>query len=302
MANYKKLILFVSLSIFLLFIDLVYCYQTGEIRFLTYIIQTKHQELTKNDIKVFVISLDRTPERYIRVQQQLAKDKIIHSRFSAIDGYDIKIVDKNTYTTFFGKDLKKGITSLIPGNVYDVYTPSGIIKHISKLVTDYNISHTMSAGELGCFISHREIWNLMIEKNIDYALVLEDDITLISDFNTRYESILKNLPKEWDIIYLFVTTNPLKETYTILNNSNLRKISADKLDVTSTAAYLINKAAAKKLYNLSSEFSVAVDDFISDQINSLKISAYKTSTSCLTTPIGLKPEDSTIYQMGRPHY
>lgn len=302
MANYKKLILIVSLSIFLLFIDLVYCYQTGEIRFLTYIIQTKHQELTKNDIKVFVISLDRTPERYIRVQQQLAKDKIIHSRFSAIDGYDIKIVDKNTYTTFFGKDLKKGITSLIPGNVYYVYTPSGIITHISKLVTDYNISHTMTAGEFGCFISHREIWNLMIKQNINYALVLEDDITLINDFNTRLENMLKTLPKEWDIIYFFVATHPLKEKYTILNNSNLEKFKADGYDVTLTAGYLINKDAAKKLYMLSNEFSLAVDDFISNQINALRIQAYKTSISYLTAPIGSNPEDSTIYEMGRPHY
>lgn len=286
----------------LIYIIVIYCYQIGEIRFLNYIIQTKHQELTKNDIKVFVISLDRTPERYIRVQQQLAKDEIIHSKFSAIDGYNIKIVDKNTYTTFFGKDLKKGITSLIPGNIYYVYTPSGLIKHISKLVTDYNISHTMTAGEFGCFISHREIWNLMIKQNINYALVLEDDITLIHDFNTRLENMLKTLPKEWDIIYFFVATHPLKEKYTILNNSNLEKFKADGYDVTLTAGYLINKAAAKKLYMLSNEFSVAVDDFISNQINASRIQAYKTTTSYLTAPIGSNPEDSTIYEMGRPHY
>nr|WP_261763585.1 glycosyltransferase family 25 protein [Rickettsia parkeri] len=37
------------------------------------------------------------------------------------------------------------------------------------------LNHTLTAGELGCYCNHREIWLKMVKDNIPYALIIKDD-------------------------------------------------------------------------------------------------------------------------------
>jgi len=59
----------------------------------------------------------------------------------------------------------------------------------------------MTSGEAGCLASHRGV--------IEYAqrsgftvLVLEDDITLAEHFDIRLGQALKELPNDWELLYL----------------------------------------------------------------------------------------------------
>lgn len=74
-----------------------------------YISISKFLPVDINDLKVFVINLDRTPERYQKVQSQLDKQQIKHSRFKAIDGYDINFIEQSTKKEFSGKQLKENL-------------------------------------------------------------------------------------------------------------------------------------------------------------------------------------------------
>ena len=42
----------------------------------------------------------------------------------------------------------------------------------------------INPGEVGCVLSHRKCYHEMIQSNKDYALILEDDITIVGDMNT----------------------------------------------------------------------------------------------------------------------
>ena len=42
----------------------------------------------------------------------------------------------------------------------------------------------INPGEVGCVLSHRKCYHEMIQSNKDYALILEDDITVVGDMNT----------------------------------------------------------------------------------------------------------------------
>ncbi len=36
----------------------------------------------------------------------------------------------------------------------------------------------LSAGEVGCFLSHRRAWQMIIDQGLDYALIVEDDLAV----------------------------------------------------------------------------------------------------------------------------
>ena len=59
-------------------------------------------------------------------------------------------------------------------------------------------------GAIGCFLAHRGLMR-HIEKNHGQAegtLILEDDVTIPPDFNDRFQKVVQELPKDWDILYL----------------------------------------------------------------------------------------------------
>ena len=98
-------------------------------------------------MKIFLINLDRRPDRLQFVASQLNNLQLDFERISAIDGEKINIETLN--------DIK------INNNRH----------YIER-------SRLLSMGEIGCALSHRLIWKRMLEQNLDYALILEDDVTI----------------------------------------------------------------------------------------------------------------------------
>jgi glycosyl transferase, family 25 len=95
-------------------------------------------------VPVFVINLDSSPERYRHAEQQLVALGIHAQRFNAV----------------YGKNL----------------TPDEIDFCYDKASNKRHFRRSLSLGELGCYLSHRGIWQLMVEQNIAMVVVLEDDI------------------------------------------------------------------------------------------------------------------------------
>ena len=59
-------------------------------------------------------------------------------------------------------------------------------------------SRDMSAGELGCSLSHYEIWKNAKEQNFERILVLEEDFLIQSEFTMK---MVNDLPDDWDMVY-----------------------------------------------------------------------------------------------------
>ena len=56
-------------------------------------------------------------------------------------------------------------------------------------------------GEMGCFLSHKKIWENIVLNNLDNSLVLEDDIYFHKNFQKILDSNMK-IFEDYDIIYL----------------------------------------------------------------------------------------------------
>jgi GR25 family glycosyltransferase involved in LPS biosynthesis len=72
-------------------------------------------------------------------------------------------------------------------------------KVISEWIEPFS-SRIMTKGEIGCSLSHYNIWKKMIDQNLDNILILEDDVEFTDEVNNISE-YFKFLPEDWDMVY-----------------------------------------------------------------------------------------------------
>jgi len=285
----KKKYLYILILGILSFFTYKNCeFSSAEFRIFSYVHQLKFSSIPKNEIKTFVINLDRSPARYNNLVPNLKKNHLQYERFSAVDGYKIKIKDNKTGEIFLGSDLK--VKKLSSDVNYTVSCPSF---EGDYLPLKQKKEH-LSAGEFGCYCSHMEIWNKVSTNDVKYALVLEDDALLLPRFEDKLDEIISKLPADWDVIFLHLIINPSK-TLAIKHNKNLQKIKASVSGFWCTTAYLINTKGAQKLFNFATINSCPIDISMSKAVNMNKIKAYK-SVDDIVVPSG---DESVIAEMGR---
>ena len=56
-------------------------------------------------------------------------------------------------------------------------------------------------GVAGCLLSHRKLVQVAKERGYKNFLAIEDDTILADDFRERFDSYIKQLPPDWDMIY-----------------------------------------------------------------------------------------------------
>ncbi|MCC8406854.1 MAG: glycosyltransferase family 25 protein [Rickettsia endosymbiont of Sceptobius lativentris] len=49
--------------------------------------------LEEKDIKIFIVNLDRSTDRYNNISKQFDNNNLSYERFSAVDGYNLSITD-----------------------------------------------------------------------------------------------------------------------------------------------------------------------------------------------------------------
>ncbi|MGY9005403.1 MAG: glycosyltransferase family 25 protein [Alphaproteobacteria bacterium] len=57
----------------------------------------------------------------------------------------------------------------------------------------------MTAGELGCLLAHRKIFEKMVDEGMAHAIVLEDDVMFEDDFPAVVRALIDD-PRPWDVI------------------------------------------------------------------------------------------------------
>ncbi|KAG5832765.1 hypothetical protein ANANG_G00294610 [Anguilla anguilla] len=63
----------------------------------------------------------------------------------------------------------------------------------------------ITKGELGCFLSHYNIWKEIVDRGLKASLVIEDDLRFEIFFKRRLQNLMKELKSEgldWDLIYI----------------------------------------------------------------------------------------------------
>ena len=112
----------------------------------------------------------------------------------------------------------------------------------------------MFPGEIGCMLSHYEVWLDAVRNNYENVLILEEDFKMENYFPSEE---LSSIPEGWDFVYLGKNNVPNNPDTRINDHVSFPGYSYN------THAYLLSNAGAKKL--LSKDVCnnlVPADEFI----------------------------------------
>jgi glycosyl transferase family 25 len=163
--------------------------------------------------KVFLINLDNSTERFTFMDEQLKQLGVEYQRISAVYGKDLHDID-----------------------IAKVYDPQTNLQKYDK---------KLNLGEIGCYLSHVQCWQMIIEQQLDYALILEDDSILDPALMTVIQHI-NNLSADWDYIKLCHGRKPKGIVKSIVLDDRFSLSTCLKLPA-STRGQCVSFAGAQKL-------------------------------------------------------
>jgi GR25 family glycosyltransferase involved in LPS biosynthesis len=116
----------------------------------------------------------------------------------------------------------------------------------------------LTLGSIGCFKSHMNIYKHIIDNDISYAIIFEDDIEIDLDKNTFWNNINKlDIPKDTD--YFLLSATYYEWIREIKPSSNTATIGR----FTGTYAYIITNKGAKILHDNLKQLKYQIDFQIS---------------------------------------
>lgn len=155
----------------------------------------------------------------------------------------------------------------------------------------YTQFQSLNSGERGCFISHLQIYRKMVENDLDYCLILEDDAIFENGFNYQLKKVLDQIHSEITILYIggrFKLEFKMDDYLSIRLSNNITKYNlSNKHHLTSlqkhrtTHSYIISNKTAKiiidefdKTINNGKYNGPPIDRFLIDTLLSKNIDIY----------------------------
>lgn len=207
--------------------------------------------------RVYVINLDRSPDRLAQMQEKLRALGVRFTRMSAVDGAKL----------------------------------SEDALHDSKVCTPMCAKFS-SKGAIGCALSHRNVWHDVVRNGFRSVLVLEDDANFAErDFHARFTQAWRAVPRDWEVVKIGASSsNGDRERYDTFDwfttafrgGGGGKRIGAGTRvnahivvpdTSTGTHCYAINFAGARKMLRASQPlaFPAHVDLLMSLGVQDLKL-------------------------------
>jgi GR25 family glycosyltransferase involved in LPS biosynthesis len=157
----------------------------------------------KNIDFIYLINLDKRPDRYQDCCKRLNPYGIYPYRFSAVNGWELSIDDINDIGLKYERWMKSGIMG-----TYYFLDEKGEIQYDHEIIHDSNktyFGHCVARGPMGIALSHLSILQDAYDSGYETIWVLEDDIEVIRNPNCMPELIEKLdalVGKEgWDVLF-----------------------------------------------------------------------------------------------------
>ena len=179
-----------------------------------------------DELRTWVINLDRAPERLQRITTQLERLGIAWTRHPAVDG-----------------------RTLTPEQRAALDEPAFHRKH----------GMTPVAGELGCYLSHVEVMREFVGSPASFALILEDDVLLHDSLPAVLKGLVAN-PDRWDMVKLSAVHSGTPVP--VLELAPGYQLAVMLSRCTGSSAYVINRRAARAYLDGLLPMSLPVDQVI----------------------------------------
>ncbi len=192
-----------------------------------------------NNVPIFIINLKKDTEKKEHMLQLCKRH-----------GLDCQFID-----AVYGKEVDENKLA----KVYD------------KKRTLSEMGRELTAGEIGCTLSHKYIYQKMVDEHIEKAIIFEDDVIFDQSIHEVLSS-MDNFPDDWEVTLLIY--------YRILPSLNRYCVSLrDRIPVSkhfktirfidlmhSTAGYAINLSGAERLLSsLDEGMYKPIDHYTGDE-------------------------------------
>jgi glycosyl transferase family 25 len=164
-------------------------------------------------MRVYVINLDRSPERLDHMKDQLGRIGIPFVRVAAVDA--------------------------------TLMTKEEIGEFRSSVFKAYR-SHPWEAAQIGIFLSHQKVWARIASGNDDFSAVFEDDVHL----SDRIATLLTNsewIDRSMDIVRFETTQQAMKLGSVPVSEIDHMKVFKLRSSAWGTAGYVIRRDVARWL-------------------------------------------------------
>lgn len=176
--------------------------------------------------RIFVISLPEAKDRKVHVKKQLDALGLEFEFFDAVDGREFDVpnhpnYDRKRRLKAFGRDLK--------------------------------------GGEMGCMLSHKNIYQKMLDENIEHAVVFEDDVIIEDEFKHVLDSLI-DCKVDYELVRFLGSEKVAKlkqrKVEELINGFSLNRLMTTP---GGAHAYLITKSGASKMLNHMDKVYLPVD-------------------------------------------
>lgn len=157
----------------------------------------------------------------------------------------------------------------------------------------------LTLGEIGCALSHIGVYELIKQKKIPQAIILEDDAIVSTHFKAILQSCLAKLPKRYEILffdhgkaksYPFIKRT-LPDGYKLVRYRYPSKNS--RRSIMKSTAYMLTLAGVEKLLNYAYPIRMPAD-FVTGFIQKTRIHAYGVEPSCVFEGLASESELNAI--------
>ena len=116
----------------------------------------------------------------------------------------------------------------------------------------------MSAGEYGCFQSHRVAWQLIVDEDLDAALILEDDVAQTEGFGAAVDLAAAHVG---NFGYVQFQVRGVDEARVVSQAGGV-SIVQPRVTPLRTSAQMVSRSAAKSLLDMTAQIDRPVDTFL----------------------------------------
>ena len=180
-----------------------------------------------DDVKIFVINLDKSKERWDKLKPLVQRSGIDFERVSGVLGSAMS--DQEKY-------------AVVDYNQYD---------RIMSIPADN--------GSIGCYMSHVKVWREFLNSQYKYAIVMEDDVTFDpTEFAKVIDSIRTHTFGKWDIIS-FNLAHKGSPVHMFNITGTDRSLVKYRRRVSLAGCYMITRSGAIKLLKKALPIKMPVD-------------------------------------------
>jgi len=160
--------------------------------------QTKYQ-IGDKALHVQIVSPPRLRARSRETVSSLEEQNVSWSFHNSTDGlFELNMFDVRKYA---GRKKRKRM----------IATAHFQTSQLIQLKLDYDDSKQVSKRykeslherlRFGCYMSHVSLWLEALREGVPFAIVLEDDAIIATNFTGEVTARLERLPVDWDLLYL----------------------------------------------------------------------------------------------------